>query len=103
MKPIVGKLLSAEGLRLRNFIFVVGKNQVFSASVQIEAWTEFLHRHHGTLDVPAWTARADRCVPRGFARLRSLPEREVSSTVFFVFVYVHARAVRSEEHTSELQ
>ncbi len=43
--------------------------------------------------MPARTAGSDRRVPRGFARLRSLPEGEVAGTVLFVFVDVDARAV----------
>src|SRR5260370_11170490 len=40
MKRIAHKLLSAERFRLRNFIFVMRKNQVFAASVQVKTRPE---------------------------------------------------------------
>src|SRR5271155_2532416 len=73
MKPIARKLLTAEGLGLRNFIFVMRKNQVFAAGMQVETRPQFLHRHHRALDMPARTPWPDRCLPRRLARLRSFP------------------------------
>src|SRR5258708_17418437 len=69
------------------------KNQVFATGVQVKTRPEFLHRHHRAFDMPAGTPLADRCLPRGFARLRSLPEGEVAGAVLLVFVDVNARAV----------
>src|ERR1035441_5403188 len=69
------------------------ENQIFAAGVQVEARPELLHRHHRALYVPARTPRPNRRIPRGFARLRSLPEGEVAGAVLFVLVDVDARAV----------
>ena len=71
MKPEANKLLSGLRLRLRNFIFMVRKNQVFAASVQVEAFAELLHGHDRALNVPARAAGADAALPKclvGFGR-----------------------------------
>ena len=93
VKPIAGELLAAERFGLGDFVFVMGKDKVFAAGVQVEAGAELLHRHDRALDVPAGTAGADGGIPRGFAGLGSFPEGEVAGAVFFVFVDVDAGAV----------
>src|SRR6202142_235648 len=72
VKPVARQLLSAERFRLRNFILVMRKNQIFATGVQVETRSQFLHRHYRALDMPPRTPRPDRRVPRGLTRLRSL-------------------------------
>src|SRR6266566_173725 len=72
------------------------ENQVFAAGVQVKTRPEFLHRHHRAFDVPAGTTRPDRCLPRGFAGLWSLPESEVAGAVLPVFgKFRYAEIVRT--------
>jgi HAE1 family hydrophobic/amphiphilic exporter-1 len=63
MKPEVGERLPCQRLRLRDFIFMVRKDQIFAARVQVEALAQFLHRHHGTFEMPARTPRPNRRLP----------------------------------------
>src|ERR1700729_1984312 len=60
---------------------MVRKNQVLSTRVQVEAVAQLLHRHHGALKVPARPPWTDRCLPERFARLRRLPQSEVTGAV----------------------
>ena len=87
------KGLARERFRLRDFVLVMRKHQVFAAGMQIKAFAQVLHRHGGALDVPARTAAPNRCVPGCLAWLGSFPEREVAGAVLLVFVHIHARAV----------
>ena len=57
---------------------------------------EQVERHRRALDVPARPARAPRRVPRGLARLRRLPEREVDRAALR-FVDLDACAGRLEQ------
>ena len=62
MHPVVRKCFSGERLRLRDFVFMMRKDQVLAARVEIEALAQVLHAHGGALDVPAGTARGrSRC------------------------------------------
>src|SRR5205085_7098946 len=56
--------------------------EVEPASVDLERGAEQLLRHHGALDVPAWTPTAPRRLPpRVLAGLVRLPEREVAGVL----------------------
>ena len=91
--PEVRELLAGERLRLRDFVFVVRKDEVFAAEMDVEALAQVLHAHGGALDVPAGTAGTDLGVPALLAGFGSLPQGEVAGIVFVVFVDVDARAV----------
>src|SRR5580692_2018027 len=73
MKPETSERLSGQRLRLCDLVFMVRKDQVFSARMQIKALAEFLHRHHRTLQVPAWASRPNWRIPGSFARFGRLP------------------------------
>src|ERR1700761_1620708 len=73
MHPKVSELLMRHRLRLRDLVFVVWKDQVFAARVDVEALSEVLHAHDRALDVPAGTSRTDHRLPLGLAGFRSLP------------------------------
>ena len=65
-------------LGLRDFILVVRENQVKTAGMDVDGLAEVLVRHSRALNVPARTAlAAPRRIPCRFARLGSLPDREV--------------------------
>src|SRR5579859_1091617 len=71
----------------------MGKNQVFSAQVNIEALAQILHGHDRALDVPAGAARSDAGLPLRLAGLGGLPQGEIAGVVFFVFIHIHSGAV----------
>ena len=92
MNPEARELLAGERFRLRDLILVVRKDQIDAAGMDVERCAEVLNGHHGALDVPAGTARADFGIPRGFAGFWRFPEGEVAGVVLLVFVNVDARA-----------
>ena len=71
---------------------MVGKCQVDSTSVNIQRFTQILHRHRRTFDMPTGPPFANFCLPEMFARLWRLPQREVARVFFFVAVVVDSRA-----------
>src|SRR6266849_929235 len=93
MKPETGKPFSSRRFRLRNLVFVMRENQVFSAGVQVEALAQSQHRHDRALNVPSRAPRADLAFPRSLPWFRRLPQGKIAGVVFLVFVYVHAGAV----------
>src|SRR5258708_36342763 len=52
--------LEGGALTLGDFIFVMRKNEVLAAQVQVETGAQELHAHCAALDVPAWTSFAPR-------------------------------------------
>ena len=63
MHPETRERLAGERFRLRNFVFMMRKNQVDAAGMDIERLAQVLDGHHGALDVPAGPAGADGGVP----------------------------------------
>ena len=92
MHPVARKDLARERFRLRDFIFMMRKSQVFATGMQIKAIAQVLHGHYGTFNMPARTPGADRTFPEGLAFFGSLPESEVAGIVFLIFINVHAGA-----------
>ena len=100
MEPDIGHPPRAEGAAgLRDLVFVVGKDEVDPAAVNVEhiavrvvafeAAAERLeqrrHRHRRALDMPAGTPRrsdASRARPAWLVRLRGLPQHEIHRVAF---------------------
>src|SRR4029450_4738317 len=77
MDPDPGELATGAP-RLSDLVLMVRKDEVESASVDLEAGTEVLLGHRRALDVPAAPPAAPRGLPPGvLARLVGLPEGEV--------------------------
>ena len=92
MQPIANERFSRGALTLRDLVFVVRKDQINAAGVNVERLPQVLHAHRRALDVPAGPSRAQRRFPGllpGFARL---PESEVSGIVLAVFIDIDPRA-----------
>ncbi len=92
VQPVPRERLARRTLALRNFVFVVRKCQVDSTGVNIQCLAEIFHGHRGTLNVPAGSPRAERCVPEMLPRFRRFPQRKIPRTLFFVAIVVDARA-----------
>ena len=94
VQPVVHEGLAGGGLGLRDLVFVVREDVVLAARVDVEVRAQVLHRHGGTLDVPAGTALAQFGIPVDVPVFRApgLPEREVAHVVLRVLVLVHAAA-----------
>ena len=78
---------------MRDFVFMVGKDEVAAAGVDVQRLPEVPHRHHGALDVPSGAASAKRRLPVGLSLFPGFPKDKVSGVVFVIFVAVHARSV----------
>src|SRR5512139_542343 len=70
--PVPGKGLSCGGLGLGDFILMVGEDEVSSASMDVEGFTEVFLAHHGALDVPAGPSLAPWALPPRFSGLACL-------------------------------
>ena len=53
MHPVGGKRLARVRFRLNELVFMVGKDQVEAAAVNIEMAAQILHAHRRAFDVPA--------------------------------------------------
>ena len=100
MDPMVDKAVSGAGFRLGNLIFMMGKHIVDSAAVDVDGVAEKLHRHRGTLDMPAGAPGAKGTIPKYFPiplRIKRLPQYKIGKVIFLIFVsYVIARRVEFE-------
>src|ERR1700751_2500772 len=75
------------------------EDEIFASGVKVEAFTQLFHRHDGAFQMPAWTARADCRIPRGFAWFGGFPDSEITGAIFVVLVYIDAGAI---EHAAEI-
>src|ERR1051326_2101047 len=93
MHPKQRKHLARELLGLSDFVFVVRKDQVLAAKMDVERLPEILHRHGGALNVPPWAAGANFGVPKRLAGFGRFPECEVAGIVLVVFAYIDASPI----------
>ena len=63
VQPVARERLPGRTLALGDLVFVVRKDQVDAAGVNVERLSEVLHAHRGALDVPAGTSRPQRGFP----------------------------------------
>ncbi len=87
--PEVGELAAVRD-RLGSFVLVVGKGEIQTATVDVEAFAQQAEGHHHTFGVPAGAAVSPGGGPRRLAGLGELPEREVDRRLL-VFGSLHAR------------
>ena len=67
MDPVVGKGFAVCPFALGDFIFMVGKDQVLAAAMDIEGLAEIFPAHGRAFDMPAGAARSPGTVPGRFA------------------------------------
>ena len=63
MQPDVHERLVMGADRLGDFVFVVRKNEILAAAMDVEGFTEMLLRHGGAFQMPARAAAAPRTGP----------------------------------------
>ncbi|MPN56904.1 hypothetical protein SDC9_204597 [bioreactor metagenome] len=73
MNPILGHGPLKPAFRLGNLVFVMGKNQVGAAAVNIEAFTQVFVGHGRAFNMPAGPARSPGAFPRGLTGLCLFP------------------------------
>ena len=64
--PVFGNGFSCEAFGLGDFVFVVGKNEVQTTSVNVKGFPEMFHTHCRAFNVPSRASRAPRAVPGWF-------------------------------------
>ncbi len=89
MHPVVGKLAAACGLALGGLVFVVRKNQILAAAMNVERQIRFCHCR--TFYMPAWPAHAPGTFPFRLAWLCAFPEREIQG-IFLLLARLHPGA-----------
>ena len=77
MKPIICKVSVISTLALGNLIFVMRKNQILSATVNIKCIPKIFFCHGTTFNVPSRTALPPRRFPKRLSILLFLPKCKV--------------------------
>ena len=75
--PVAGKGFAVGPFALGDFVFVMRKNQVRSAAVNVESFAEVVATHRRAFNVPTGTSRAPGRIPLRFAGFGVFPEHEV--------------------------
>ena len=103
MNPKRGQRLAIGGFALGNFIFVMRKNVVHTAGVNVETGAEIFLAHGRAFDMPAGASAPPGRIPSHVSILfiPRLPKSEISDIFLIVFIGVdayaapHARAVQT--------
>src|SRR5262249_20900791 len=92
MQPVADEFLSRHAFTLGDFRFMVRKNVIDSAAMNIDLVAEQCCRHRAALDVPAGPAWSPWRIPLHIAVffVPCLPEREIPDVFLVVFVVFHA-------------
>src|SRR2546425_2130817 len=67
MNPVVHELLASKSFALSNFIFMMRKNVIYAAGMNIKMLAEIFHRHSATFNMPAREATSPGAIPCHFA------------------------------------
>ena len=78
VNPVLDEGFAGIAFALRDLVFVMRKDQIDAARVNVDLLAQVLERHGAAFDVPAGEAIAPRAGPlHHAARLGRLPQREV--------------------------
>src|SRR5437762_8715613 len=88
MQPVADEFLPCHTFALCNLSFVVRKNVIDAAAMDIDLVAEYCRRHRAAFDMPAWTTRAPWRVPFHIAIffVPRFPKREVADVFLIVFL-----------------
>src|ERR1700740_1376461 len=88
MQPIADERFTGATLRLSDLRFMMRKQVIDAAAMDIDLRTEDTSRHGAALDVPPWTAATPGTIPtnRAIGCVPCFPKREVTQAFLFVFV-----------------
>ena len=77
MDPIARQRLAEGPLRLRDLVFVMGKNQITSAAMDIKGLSQILGAHRRALDMPTRSAQPPRALPGWLTRFAGFPKGKI--------------------------
>src|SRR6266511_77582 len=92
VQPIICEVGAMAGLGLCDFIRMMHRNVVFTASVYVEERAQVCSGHSRTLNMPAREPYAPRTLPLHLALMigwAELPQRKVSGVALFPHVYTY--------------
>lgn len=84
MNPVRCKFLAKGCLALRDFILVMGKNQILPSAVNIQRQGQVFLAHGRTLNMPSGTAFSPRAFPERLLRFGRLPQGEIQRIFLFL-------------------
>ncbi len=87
MHPVPGKFFSACRLRLRDFIFMMRKDQIFSSCMNIDRIAQIFFRHHRAFNMPSRTSLSPWRLPCRFAFFFRFPEYKIERLFFQISRY----------------
>ncbi len=92
VQPVAHKPFSSHAFALGNLRFVVRKNVVHAAAVDVDLIAEERGRHRAALDVPAGPPQSPWRIPFhiGIFFVPRFPKREVANVFFIVLVVLYA-------------
>src|SRR6478735_768688 len=92
MQPVPHELLSGHAFALCDLRFVMRKDVIDTAAMDIDLVAEQRHRHRAAFDVPAGTTRSPWRIPFHVAVcfVPSFPQRKVANVFLVVFVMLHS-------------
>src|SRR5258708_31172792 len=67
MYPVVHELLACKSFALSNFIFMMRKDVIHAAGMNIKLLAKIFHRHSATFNMPAREATSPGAIPCHFA------------------------------------
>ena len=82
MHPIFCKGYAVAALALRNLVFVVGKNEILTAAVNVYSFSEIASDHGGAFNVPAGSSVSPRGSPVRLAGLGCFPKGKIHRILF---------------------
>ena len=91
MKPVSGWRTAGERLGLRYFVFVMRKNYVLTAAVNVNLRAIHIEIHRGAFNVPARSSLSPGAFPPGFAFFGSFPQGKIEGAPLSLINF-HARA-----------
>src|SRR5258708_39891780 len=78
MDPIAREWFAGEALTLGDLVLVVREDQIGTAAMDIDLFTQRFHRHRRTLDMPAGTSTTPGALPPRLPRFGCFPEGKVT-------------------------
>src|SRR5260221_9856549 len=78
MDPVAREWFAGEALTLGDLVLVVREDQIGTAAMDIDLFTQRFHCHRRTLDMPAGTSMTPGALPPRLFRFRCFPEGKVT-------------------------
>src|SRR5260370_38419044 len=78
MDPIACKCFAGEALTLGDLVLVMREDQIGTAAMDIDLFTQRFHCHRRTLDMPTRTSMTPGAIPHRLPRFRAFPEGNVT-------------------------